>query len=460
MAAAAAVAALVALSAWARWRALASSPYPVGVDGYYYAVQLRGLLESGQLAYPASPLGFWLMAPLAAATDPITGAKLGAALGGALVAVPAFGLGRRLGGGASAGVAAAAVAATSAGSVYLSLEFVKQGLGVSVGLAALWAIARALERPSAGRIAAAGAGVLAAALTHKTAAVLVALAAAPALLVELRARRRLGARAAIAAAVVIGLAAVAGVLAPARFVGARDLALVAGLVGEARWVGVEALLAGAIGAAVLVLLATGRRDASSRPADRALAAALAALGVAIALPWLDVADPDGLGYRLRALAFVPLALGIATAGGAAIRRPRFRAAALLAVAAAWTATHLRPLPAGVVRAHPAMVAAVQALRGVVPAGDVVITRDRQVAFQVAWYVRVPVRSGPEPVPPARRWWLLTLAAIGDGSRLDRALTRARAESALAPPRGLHPRDPNGLVVMPDATWAWVQRQVP
>src|SRR5689334_3792341 len=85
---------LVGLSAWGRWEFLTSSPYPLGVDGYYYPVQLRSLLEDGTLYYPASPLAFWAMAPLAAWLGPVAGAKLGAAVGGALVAVPAFGLGR------------------------------------------------------------------------------------------------------------------------------------------------------------------------------------------------------------------------------------------------------------------------------------------------------------------------------------------------------------------------------
>src|SRR5262245_16206103 len=88
---AAARVALVAYSFHERWEVLAGSPFPLGVDGYYYPVQVRSLLETGQLAYPAAPLTFWLMAPLAAVTDEITGAKLGAALGGALIALPAYG---------------------------------------------------------------------------------------------------------------------------------------------------------------------------------------------------------------------------------------------------------------------------------------------------------------------------------------------------------------------------------
>ncbi|MCA9674819.1 MAG: hypothetical protein KC464_07260, partial [Myxococcales bacterium] len=116
---------LVAWSAWNRWTFLTSSPYPMGIDGYFYPLQLRSLLDHGTLRYPSSPLGFWLMAPLAALTDPMTGAKLGAALFGALVALPTYAVGRRLGGSRPAGLLAAALATPSAGSFYLTIEFVK-----------------------------------------------------------------------------------------------------------------------------------------------------------------------------------------------------------------------------------------------------------------------------------------------------------------------------------------------
>ncbi|HSD89221.1 MAG TPA: hypothetical protein VLB44_16950, partial [Kofleriaceae bacterium] len=137
--------ALVAFSAWQRWQALAVSPFPLGVDGYFYPIEVRSLLEHGTLQYPASPLTFWFMAPFAAATDPITGAKLGAAIGGALIALPAYPVGVRLGrGGRGAGLVAAVLASQLASSQYLSTEFVKQGFGLTVGLTALWLLLRAL----------------------------------------------------------------------------------------------------------------------------------------------------------------------------------------------------------------------------------------------------------------------------------------------------------------------------
>ena len=105
---------------------------------------------------------------------------------------------------------------------------------------------------------------------------------------------------------------------------------------------------------------------------------------------------------------------------------------------------------GRIQAHPAMVAAVQALAGRVPAGDTVIVPERHIVFMVAWYARVDVRSRPESIAPEHRWRLMPLAWIGMGSALDKALMEAR--DGPAPPIGLHPRHPNGLVLVPEATY--------
>src|SRR5207302_493507 len=117
-----ALVALVAWSLWQRWRLVTASPFPLGVDGYFYPIELRSLLDHGALQYPTSPLAFYLLAPFAAATDPITGAKLGAALFGAMIAVPAYGVGARLGCSRGAGLVAAVLATTSVGSAYLTIE--------------------------------------------------------------------------------------------------------------------------------------------------------------------------------------------------------------------------------------------------------------------------------------------------------------------------------------------------
>ena len=115
---------------------------------------------------------------------------------------------------------------------------------------------------------------------------------------------------------------------------------------------------------------------------------------------------------------------------------------------------------GVVRAHPALIAAVRALDGAVPAGDTVVVTERHIAFMVAYYTRIPASLDPSTVPRAHRWRLMPLAFIGSGSPLDHALLDARRAPDLVPPRGLHPRNPAGLVLVAEPTWDWVLQHVP
>lgn len=476
----AALAALVAGSCWVRWAALTSSPFPLGVDGWYYAVQVRELLATGDLAYPASPLVFWLAAPIAAVSDPITAVKLVAAVGGALIAVPAYAVGARLGGGRGAGLVAAAIATTSAGSAYLSSEFVKNGVGLTIAVAALWAVLRALEAPGRGRAAVAIGGVLAAALAHKMAAGLVVAIALPAYVAEavgrgaLRGRRLLYV---IGALVVVGLLAVLGMVFPHALLSPADAALLDGLwTTRARWqapalanahatlaLGHEALLGGVAALALLGLRAVRGSRPPPPPRPRAGVAAagwaVAGLALVLGLPWLDVSDAQGLAFRLRLAAFVPLALTCAALCRAVPLRHRDLAlAALAAVIALAAPTDRRD---GRVATHPALVTAALALRGPLaaqPPGTVAIVPERHIAFLVRWYTGAEVRLRPDDVPAARRVRVLPLSFIGAGSALDRALLAARTRPA--PPVGGHPLHANGLVVVPEATWQWCLGQVP
>jgi hypothetical protein len=481
-------AALLALIAWSfacRWRLLAASPFPLGVDSYFYPIELRSLLEHGELRYPASPLAFYLLAPFAAVTDPITGAKLGAALLGAAIAAPAYGVGVRLGGGRGAGLIAAALATTSAGSMYLTVEFVKNGVGLTVALTALWLVLRAVERPSAGRIAAAAVALAATFLTHKMAAGLALVVTLPAIAVELYARTAWQRGLAILGVAVAALVALVVVVAwafPGRALGHHEAGLLRGLFTSSPrwtdpalaagkrplWFGHEAPIAGglaiAVGIALLVRLLVGARwpGPAVRPAAIAAVITLALLSIVIALPWLDVHDPQGLGFRMRVAAFVPMALlAAALAGLLGSLLPRdVRLATIAAFALVWAIAQPRQRDEGSVPTHPALATATAALAGEVPAGDVVICPERHIVFMVAWYTRGDVRLRPEGVPPERRWRLLPLAFIGMGSPLDDALMRARGVPGVVPPRGFHPRHPNGLVLLPEATWDWVVGQLP
>jgi hypothetical protein len=476
---AAAVVAMVAWSAWNRWVYLTSTPFPVGVDGYFYAVQLRSIVEHGHLQYPASPLTFWLFAPFAWATDPVTGAKLGAAILGALVAVPAYFVGKRVGGSRATGLLAAALATPSAGSFYLSVEFVKNGVGLTIALTYVWLLLRACEAPRPGRIAAAAVALLAAFLAHKMAAGVALLVTLPAIAVE----ARLSTRHALIGGGIAGGVLLAAVLFtflfPGRTLGGREIALVPGMFTSradwllpalrgkrALWMGHEALIGGVLGLGALgfvlarVLLPAPWREHPVRPSALVVAVTFALFAVVLALPWLDVRDPQGLAFRLRIAAFLPMAIaGAALAGLAGALVPRdVRLPVLVVFALVWAFAQPRIRDEGAVDTHPALAEAVQAVD--VPDGAVVICPERHIVFMAAWYTHADVRLRPEGVPPERRWRLLPLAFIGKDSPLDDALLRARAQPGLEPPRGSHPRHPNGLVLVPEATWEWVLSQLP
>jgi hypothetical protein len=471
------LAALVAWSFWQRWTLLAGSPFPVGIDGYFYPIQLRSLLEDGRLAYPASPLAFWLMAPLAAVTDPIVGAKLGAALFGALIAVPAYGVGALLGRGRGAGLVAAALATTSAGSMFLTFEFVKNGVGLTVALTALWLMLRALARPSRGRVIAAGAGILAAVLAHKMAAGLVLAIAVPAAMVEAHARGVLKLRVLVGG--VAGVVAVAlglGLAFPERFVSPDDLAMLSSMWSStAHWeapalvlprdtlaMGHEALLGGMLAIGAAVVLVRSREPRSLRVAGWIVVG----IALGIALPWLVVTDPMGLAFRLRIVAFVPMALCAAIVAADVVRigvgtaKPWLRDGVLAVVVLAIVLFMPRDRTQGKIVAHPAMVAAVEALAGKIPEGATAIVPERHIMFMVAWYARAPTRLTPDAVPPERRWRVMPLAFIGADSPLDEALMAARDEPTVVHPLGTHPRHPNGLVLVPEATWEWLLARLP
>jgi hypothetical protein len=487
-------AALIALVAWSfhqRWQLLTASPFPLGVDGYFYPIELRSLLDRGELAYPASPLAFYLLAPFAAIWGPLTGAKLGAALLGAAIAGPAYGVGARLGGGRGAGLVAAVLATTSVGSAYLTIEFVKNGIGLTVALTALWLALRATERPTSARIVTAVGGLLAAYATHKMAAAIVVVIAIPAAIAARAAHGALrGRRLLYVLGGLVGIAAAAlviGAVSPQRFLSAADARLIGGLVSTTpRWtapalvfptgelaLGHDALLGLALALAALIARPLRVRIARAIPVSQRRAAApvpaavtaatwpILVLALAIGLPFLAVTDRQGLGFRLRIAAFVPTALAAAIVARALVAHWVHRDAALAALAVALAVVRQPGARLdGEIVTHPALVTAVQALNGQIPAGATLIVPERHIAFMVAWYTGATVALRPEHVPPARRYRLLPLHFIGDGSPLDRQLMAARAEPSLPLPLGVHPSHPNGLVLVAEPTWDWILARLP
>ena len=277
-----------------RYAFLASDPFPSGSTATSMLCSCASWWRRALCAIRRRRLVLWLMAPLAALWGAVTGAKLGAAVGGALLAVPAYLLGRRLGGGRCLGVLAAVLAATSAESFYLSAEFVKNGVALTIALSYLAALAWALERPTWRRLAWAAAWLVAAALAHKTALAFALLVSAWPLVRAARGRvaawQQLAALGGVAAVVVV-----AARWRPHRFVAARDLALVTeAWTARADWslavlrlpaVALHFQREVAIGGA-LALAAIGL--AIARRGDCTLLVGPVALAVVCAVPWLDV----------------------------------------------------------------------------------------------------------------------------------------------------------------------------
>ena len=451
--------ALTGLCAWAFWQRcsiLFADPYPVGIDGYFYAIQLRSVTDTGHLYYASSPLALWLMAPFAWLSDPIAGAKLGAAAGGALLALPVYVLGRRLGGGdRSVGLLAATLAVASAQSLYVSAEFVKSDIGLTVLATFLCALYAALDRPSRLRIGLAVAAFAATLLTHELAAGLALMWAAPVLF----SRANRWQRGAIVAAGAVATVAAFVLLDRNPLRSAADFtlpALAAPGMPPLRF-GHETAIAAVLAVAALALCL---RPSSSQ---RAAIVGPAAFALVAAIPWLDVGDPQGLAFRLRVVTFLPLALLVAWLAGqvAAHLTPYVRGALFVGFAAGWILSRpVAEVREGVVHTHPAMQLAARAVAGRVPDDGVIITPSRQVMFMVTWYTRVPARLHPANVPPARRWRLLTYPLIQSSKPLQRALRRARTDAAVARPQGLHPGSIDGLVLMPEATWQWLLQRLP
>jgi hypothetical protein len=280
----------------------------------------------------------------------------------------------------------------------------------------------------------------------------------------------LGGAVALIALIAIGLAA------PQRFVSPDDLHLVETLfTGSPDWgfpaLGTanvtlamrnEPLLAGVLAVLGLATLLGPRwtqQIAPLPPAIRAVAWGAVALGLVLAFPWLAVDDPQGLGFRLRVIAFVPLALCAATIAGV-VPVPS-RDLVLAGVAAIVIAIAPRDtFEEGEIVTHPALVTSAMALDGHIPDGDIAIVPERHIAFMVAWYAHARVAIRPGDTDPAHRWRVLPLHFIGDGSPLDHALIDARKEPGLVPPLGVHPSHANGLVLVAESTWEWLLARLP
>ena len=471
--AALAVAAIVTIAFGARWRFLDSSPYPIGIDGFYYAVQLRSLLHDHQLYYPASPMVFWLMLPGAWALGPIAGAKLGAALGTALAAAPAYAIVRRATGERTAGVTGAALVATAAGSFHLATEFVKQGVGLTLALTFVATLGAALDAPAGrgrrARFALAAALFAATLLAHASSVGEAVVFAVPPLWVHVTrgaSGRRLTAAALIAAAIAV-VAVVVVLLVPAV---SRDLGL-AHLFGPAstdffgRHAFHDEVPLGALAAGLLVVGIVFRRGrgspASAGPGapsaeSRALLVGPAAFALVLALPWLSSRDPDGLIFRLRIMAFVPLAIcaPVAIAQLTAAVRASVRQLLLIAASVALLAfVPLRYVDA-VNWPNLSFMPGVAAVADHTPPSAIIIAKDRQLAFMVKWAADREARTRPLRADARPTFWLASPGVLPPTVLRDLEGFEERLPAQLPRPVRLFPKKPKWMMMILFAEPTW------
>lgn len=458
------VAALLIAATAIRLRALLASPYPTGIDGYWYLIQVRSLLEDGRLYYPSAPLVPWLMAGAALVLGPPLAVKVIAALGSAALVVPSYLVARRVSGSAGPALLGAALVATSAQSFFLSTEFVKQAVGLSLAVGFVAALAALLDRPGWRRGIPAVGLLLACGLAHKTALALAVLLTAPPIVATApRGRRRLAVMAGLAAMAVATLWLGGGfALLRGLFRATPDFSFaVLATPGRAPLVlGHEVGLAAALALAA-VGLALSRRPADG-PRLPPLALGFAAFGVFLGMPWLDIGDDQGLAYRLRLCACVALAPASAMVAARLVERwrPARRTGALALVTG--LVLLLRPWASeeGVVKAHPAMVLATSRLAGALPAGATVVVPERHTAFMTAFHTRAQVRLRPATTAGGPSFRMLPGAAIRPGLWAALDHLRAHPTPGVAPSLDLHALHPNGLVVLSEPTFQYLLARLP
>jgi hypothetical protein len=474
--AALAVTAIVTIAFVARWRFLNSSPYPIGIDGFYYAIQLRSLLHDHRLYYPASPMVFWLMLPGAWALGPIAGAKLGGTLGTALAAAPVYAIVRRATGERAAGVAGAAVVATAAGSFQLAIEFMKQGVGLTLALAFVATVGAALDAPAGRgrsvRIALAAALFAATLLAHLSSVGLAVAFVVPPLWVRATkggGARRLRTAALIAVALTL-LAAVVVLLVPAarddmglghlfgpasrEFYGARAFHYEVPLGALAAVVLVMSVVVGLVSRRVRGPRATLRAAAPSAEA-RALLVGPAALALMLAIPWLSSRDPQGLVFRLRLMAFVPLAICAPAAMAQLIAWGPPRVPQLLSIAAAAALLAFVPLRyvAAVNWPNPLFLQGAAAIAGHTPPGAIIIVKERQQAYMVKWAADREARTQPPRTIDGRPTFRLASPGVLPPAVL-RGLDAFEQRLPADLPRPVHvfPGKPKWMILFAEPTW--------
>jgi hypothetical protein len=301
------------------------------MNGAYYLVQARAVIEKGHLAEHDMPLIFWLQAGLARLVQALStltlessivvASKLFDSIVPALAAIPAFLLALRWPGSRHsvwAGIAAAALAVLSSGPLRMVGDFQKNALGMVWVLSCAYCLQQGLDRRSWRHLAAAGLFLGLVGVTHigafgVTLALVVLVVLAWALLASGRPRCALLAIGG-AAAGVAGLLGVLMILGDSARI-TRLLTLLAaplslfrssGMGGSVRvgtWLRLQDpqtfILSGVLSLAAGAVLIWRRHEI--QPWERALVVASAVLALFLSSPFLS----QDMSSRFQLMAFAP-----------------------------------------------------------------------------------------------------------------------------------------------------------
>ena len=299
---------------------LLDDPLAHGLDGWYYVLQVRSLLDGAPLFADRSVV-FGLLAALAALTgDVILANKLAACLFGGLTALGGLLAGWRWTGSLAGGVACGAWWALSPLRLSITAEFLKNSGGVAVLALLIAALAGTSRRAQAAALGLALLGPL----VHKLTGVLGLLLVAGVVGYRLLARRLPPRVLLVAAGAAVAVVLSAGLLRP------EDLARLTGAeTGQPRWMLVQTgrLIASeklelAVVHLAPVLLSLGLLR---RPDLRPLGLAVLPISLAVLAPGLPLGW-DLTAWRLLLMGFVPVGL---LAALIATRRPLVAAGILL-----------------------------------------------------------------------------------------------------------------------------------
>jgi len=121
-------------------------PLMYGIDGPYYLIQVRSILQTGLMSYADPPFCFYFFSLLTLTVGDLTTAvKLGTVLFCALTVISTYLIGKRLTSSVPAAVTTAIVASLSPDLIVLSGEFVKNAVGSFFLLSFVYLCLRLLE---------------------------------------------------------------------------------------------------------------------------------------------------------------------------------------------------------------------------------------------------------------------------------------------------------------------------